>query len=220
LQSTTTSTSPAPRRKESLKDLSAEEYLRHLIREAGPLPEIVFKTRNDIKSQLSEHGHNISNVFFKCMTAQSHYVWGDEEKSRFKDSWDQFNLYSEVSQSVKIYHIIPGNMAAPIAVAKMDTKAVGYFMEYVDGTYLSDMDDESFKRTAKNLEEVVIRMHNGGVGHGDLGLRNIIVSNNPSEIKLIDPLRTSLREPDDVLIDHDKTALNMILRIANSRFVD
>ncbi len=219
MQNVATLASPVSKGYERLKNPTPEEYLKHLMRGAEQLPKILFKTRDDIKSQLSEHGHEIDNVFFKCMTAQSHYIWGDDKKSRLKKSWDQFNLYNEVSQAVKIHNVIPDNMAAPIAVAKMETGTVGYFMEYVDGISLFSLDKDEFRCAAKKLVEAVTKMHDGGSGHGDLR-SNIMVTSNNARIKLIDPLRSNSRESDSILMEYDKIVLNDVLRIANSEFVN
>ncbi|MDE1871470.1 MAG: hypothetical protein KGI06_04510 [Candidatus Micrarchaeota archaeon] len=210
-----------------LKNLTDEGYLGHLIRGTESLPRISFRTRDDIKAQLAGLGTDINDVFFKCTTEQSHGIWGNGRRSKLKLSWyghDSVHLYSEVSQSIKIHGAIPGNTAAPIAIAKMGDETVGYFIEHVNGSDLSSLfarpsDNGLLVRVAGNLSEVIAKMHDKGIGHGDLSLSNIMLTGS-MEIKLIDPICNCFREPDSMLIEYDRKALDGILRIANSTFVD
>ncbi len=94
----------------------------------------------------------------------------------------------------KIRAVDKGLIAKPVAlVISEENRIMGYLLEHVNGNSLGSL-IENKKLTPKQtlkienkLHAMIRKIHNKGIGHGDLNKGNIIIDDG-LKIKLIDPL--------------------------------
>ncbi len=92
-----------------------------------------------------------------------------------------------------MYAVDPVHIAKPIRLEYDEQgKLKGYRMERIDGVTLLQYMDETGKALPEamrnEIREVVTRLHEAGLVHGDLNATNIMVSRDGKSFKLIDPI--------------------------------
>lgn len=161
---------------------------------------IVAKNGIEFLLALEKRGIDPKSVYFKCKSLL--YFQYDLDIPML---FGKGNEVEEYRQLCALYNADPAHVVAPIAEVKQhaDGSVIGYVMEGVTGYSLGALDYTYYhsqnNRTESEVREkgmlylssmeelvrVVRGLHDKGVGHGDLPMRNVIVTR--SGIKLVDP---------------------------------
>ncbi len=168
-----------------------------------------------LESHLKKSDFRLKNVFFKSNDLASYTklssYFGEVINSNKRLGRTQRSvcvnastdsLISEFEQLVKMYEILPKNIAIPLCLIKRDGVVIGYLSEYIRGTSIGKLPYFVRKNLIiKQLSILVKVLHNKGLGHGDINIGNEyydgnVLVNHDNILKLIDPL-CSYRCPDN-----------------------
>ena len=96
---------------------------------------------------------------------------------------DEFLRKSRTKKELKI---LADLRRAGVKVPRIiDSDKYMIILEYIDGDKLKDvLDRKNFEKHCKRIGEIVAKMHDGDIIHGDLTTSNLLVKNN--ELYLID----------------------------------
>ena len=132
-------------------------------------------------------------------------VWGWHMHTRQAS----MSMIREFMQLSLMHSAIPENAVRPIALATYNSRIVGYFSEYVDGTTVRRgiaLRPDKKEEVTNKVVEVVRRFHAKGIGHGDLVyLCNVFLAED-GRILLYDPFRP-LMANNRFLINVDRASI-------------
>lgn len=143
------------------------------------------KEKNRLLRQLEDisSNSNVNNgVYFKSVTDRTAPI-------RFGKTYS--DISAEYDAIVGMYNIDPEHIVRPLGLKYgNDGKVIGYEMENLDGIALTDyMENHEFTNELRNeIEETINKLHSNGYAHGDLNPDNIIILNNGTNFKIIDPV--------------------------------
>ncbi len=179
---------------------------------------------------LAAHGISIDKVFFKCIHTETYLKYSDifgipmfdpdsyKHPSRSMRSvlaiYGSDPLIGEINQLKKMHALAPDKIVKPIAVATSGQTIVGYFMENIDGKHLNKIETDLRKESLSAVVQLISKLHDNGVGHGDIHEGNIFVTPK-NNIKLIDPIPSYEGVDEKFRIDSDKTNLKNLIRDLN-----
>jgi len=159
------------------------------LRVRSDLPTIRFEKIEQLESKMAAIGFTADQIFFKGRHTPylplTHYRHTNLPPHR---------IIFQFVQLGRIYSVVPENTAAPILMAVKNSDVVGYCLEYIEGKPLSNFYFTPDKNKREKLKHIfydklvppISRLHQSGIGHGDLSPSNIIVTPT-MKIMLIDP---------------------------------
>lgn len=153
-----------------------------------PSSQNIIHARNgeELVRDLRRRGHDERKVYFKY-----YGKFPDASLLPHTHLRPDLNLAIEFTLLSALHKAAPNGIVRPLAMVKkspLSLSAVGYVMEYIEGSHPRFDGIEIFAKTGdvKQFFSTLEQLHHNGLGHGD-ALGNIIVTPNGA-VKLIDPL--------------------------------
>ncbi|MDE1823207.1 MAG: phosphotransferase [Candidatus Micrarchaeota archaeon] len=146
----------------------------------------------ELRLKLAESGVSAEKAFFKllrkdfvvegvrCMLAGSHEY-----------DYSGLQMVTQFGRLLKMHAAIPGYVPEPFfRIADLERRCIGYAMEYVDGRplseYLRQGKLDELRGHMHSVENVMRRLHENAIAHGDIHWDNVIVTNDGRTV-MIDP---------------------------------
>jgi len=159
---------------------------------------IVVHDEHSLINEMKKLGIHDKEVFFKYRRGKEIFARQIKKNRHRRTRFTPDLIETEYDMLRALYRAAPENVAAPICLVRdRDGEVIGYLVEYINGDRLSSLMLESSSRCLpmdervemmKEVVGIMNRLHEAGVGHGDLYYRNMLRDRKDRRVKLVDPI--------------------------------